>query len=135
VGRGVQQRLVFMLAVQLDQAGGQLLQGAGGGQSSVDERPAAPLSGDLAPHEQLFPAAVENRLDRSQFLSSAHEVTRGPSAEQQPDSLDENRLPRPGLAGEHVEAAIELDLDRVDHRKVADAQEAEHRRERTPIVT
>ena len=48
------------------------------------------------------------------------------AAEQQPDGLDEDRFARSGLAGQDVEARLELDLDGLDHREVADAEKAEH---------
>ena len=43
---------------------------------AVDEGAAAALRGDLAPHQQLFPAAVENRLDGGRVLAGAHQVAR-----------------------------------------------------------
>ena len=85
-----------------------------------------PCDGDLAPDQQLFPAALEDGLDGRGVLAGAHEVARRPSAEQKADRLHEDRLPRAGFAGQDVQAGVELDLDRVDHREVLDAQEAKH---------
>ena len=64
------------------------------------------------------PAALEDRLDRGGVLAGADEVAGGAPAEQQADGLDEDRLAGAGLAGQDVEARVELDLDRVDDREV-----------------
>ena len=127
---------MFMLAVKLDQPVGELFQCGRSRQHAVDERPAASLRGDLAAHEQLFPAAFEDRFNRRGVLAGAHEVARRAPAEEQPDRLDEDRLPRAGFARQDVQSGVEFDLDRVNHREVLNAQEAEHgKRARTPIVT
>ena len=135
----IEQGLVLVLSVQLDQAIRELLERAGGGERAVDEGAAAPLGGDLAPDEQLFPAVLEDRFDRRGVLAGAHQVARGASPEQQADGFDEDRLAGAGLAGQDVEAGVEFDLDRVNHRKVLNAQEAKHgeasEMARTPMVT
>ena len=51
-------------------------------------------------------------------------------AEQQADRVREDRLPRPGLAGDRVQARRELELCLLDEDEVRDAQRAEH----PPIV-
>ena len=102
--RRIEQRLVLVLAVELDEAAGQLLERAGGRERAVDERAAAPLRGDLAADEQLLAAALEDGLDGGGVLAGADEVARGAAAEQQSDGLDENRLAGAGLAGQDVEA-------------------------------
>ena len=134
--RLIEQRLMFVLPVQLDQLRREIFEGAGRSESSVDECPAAALRGELASDEQLFPAVIEDRLDRGHLFAGADEVARCASAEKEPDRLNENRLARTGLSGEHVEARVELDFDRIDDRQVSDAQEAKHwEMARTPIVT
>ena len=69
---------------------------------------------------------VSVRFDGCRVFSAADEVGRRTSAEQQPDSLDENRLARAGLAREDVEARFALNRDRVDDRQVGNIEEAEH---------
>ena len=59
-------------------------------------------------------------------LAGADQVGGGAGAEQQADGLDEDRLAGAGLAGQDVEARLELDLDGLDHRKVADAEKTQH---------
>ena len=51
VRRGVEQRLVLMLSVELDQPAGQVAQGHRGGQRAVDERPAPALDRYLASND------------------------------------------------------------------------------------
>ena len=77
---------------------------------------------------QLFPAALEDGLDRRGVLAGADEVAGRAAAEQQADRLDEDRLAGAGFARQDVEAGLEFDLDGVDDRQVADAQEAKHGR-------
>ena len=74
------------------------------------------------------------RLDGRLRLAGADQIGRRPGAEQQPDRLDEDRLARAGLARQDVEAGFELDVDGLDDRKVADAEEAQHVGG-TPIVS
>ena len=48
-------------------------------------------------------------------------------AEQQPDRLREDRLPRAGLAGDRVQPGRELELGLADEDEVLDAQATQHR--------
>ena len=51
--RGVEELLMFVLAVQFDEAVREVLEGRGRGERAVDERAAAALRRDLAPHDQI----------------------------------------------------------------------------------
>ena len=51
--RRVEQLLVFVLAVELDEAVGKILERRGRGERAVDEGAAAALRGDLATDDQL----------------------------------------------------------------------------------
>ena len=88
---------------------------------------------------RLRPCAVISRLTSSSSpplskMASMAAVsspvrTRSPDArppEQQADRFDEDRLARAGFAGQDVQAGVEFDLDRINHREVLNAQEAEH---------
>ena len=69
-------------------------------------------------------------------FAGPNELARRPAPEQQADRLDEDRLAGAGLAGQDVQAGIELQFDRIDDRKVFNPEKAEHReKERTPILT
>ncbi len=118
--RRIEQRLMLVLAVQLDQARGQILERAGGRERAVDERAAAALRGDLAPDEQFVAVRLSKIASTvGDLFAGPDEVAGGAAAEQQADGLDEDRLAGAGLAGQDVEARLELDLDRVDDREVA----------------
>src|SRR5262249_39560566 len=129
------ERLVLVLAVELNETGRQILKGAGGGQRPIDKRAAPSLRRDLPADQQLFPAVFEDGLDRRGLFTRSDQIAGGATAKEQSDRLDEYRLPRAGLAGQDVEAGVELHLDRVDDREMLNAQEAEHGKSaRTPIV-
>ena len=96
------------------------------------EEGAAPaaLDRDVAADHQLGAVGVlEDGLDRRLLLARPHEIGRRPAADEQPDGADEDRLARAGLAGEHVQARLELDLQTIDDGQIADGDEAEHRPE------
>ena len=74
---GIEQRLVFVLAVQVDELAPEFPQRRRRGERVVDERAAAALRRDLPSHDHL--AAVrplEDRLNRRGLLAGAHEVAR-----------------------------------------------------------
>ena len=125
---GIEQGLVLVLAVKVDEAGGQVAQRGGRREGAVDERAAAALRGDLAADEQFVARrlVLEDRLERGAVLARPDEVGRGAAAEEQADRLDEDRLAGAGFAGQDVEARAELDLDRFDDGQVSDGEEPEH---------
>ena len=49
-----------------------------------------------------------------------------PIAEQQRQRVEQDRLARAGLAGQHGEAALELDVERIDDDEIADRECAQH---------
>jgi len=124
VRRRVEQRLMFALAVNLDEVRGQVLQGTSRRQLAVDERAAAALRGNLSPDNdfgEFVAAAFENRFDGGCGLIRSDEVPGRAAAKQQADRFNQNRLAGAGFAGQDVEAGAEFDLDRVDDREVGDA--------------
>ncbi len=138
----IEQRLVLVLTVQFDEARREILQRTGRRERAVDERAAASLRRDLAADQQFFAAALEDGLDRRRVFAGTDQVARRAPTEQKSDGFDQDRLARPGFAREHVQARIELDLDRVDDREMFDAKEPQHAKiakpresERTPILT
>ena len=123
---GIEQRLMLVLTVQLDKASRQVPKRSSGGKRTVDEGSAASLAGDLPADDDLAATVLKNRFDGGVGLAGSNEVGRGAPAEQKPHGFHDDRLARSGLAGENVEARLELDLDGLNHREVADAQKAEH---------
>ena len=79
--------------------------------------------------------AFEDGLDGGGVLAGAHEVGAGAAADEQVDGFDEDGLAGAGFAGEDVQAGLEFDLEPVDDRQMAHAQEAKHVETGTPIVS
>ena len=127
----IEQHLVLVLAMEIDQVGGQLTQRRGRDQGAVEEGAAATaLNRHVAPDHQFRTTGVfEDGLYRGLLLPRPHEIRRRPAADEQSDGADEDRLARAGLAGEHVQARLELDFQAVDHGQIADGDESEHRPE------
>src|SRR5438034_416395 len=88
------------------------------GRDAGTDEPLAHLSGDV--HEE--------GLDRRLLGPGAHQVRVRPSAERHVERLEEDRLPRAGLAGDDVEPGLEHQLELLNERQVADAERAQHAR-------
>ena len=107
---GIEQLLMFVLAVQLDESIRQVLQRAGGGQRAGDERAAPTLRRDLAPDDDLLRRrSFEDRLDRGELFAGADQILRRASAQEQADGLDEDRLAGAGFARQDVERLFKFD--------------------------
>ena len=65
---------------------------------------------------------IEDRLDRGGVFAGADQVSRGAAADQQADRADQDGLAGAGLAGEDVEARLELELEAIDDGQIADAK-------------
>ena len=60
------------------------------------------------------------------LCTAANELGPTLTAEQQLEGADQDALARAGLAGEHVEARPELQLERIDDRKILNLQAIQH---------
>ena len=69
---------------------------------------------------------LEDRLNRGRILAGPHEVGRRTAPGQEADRLDDDRFACSGLAGQDVQAGLELDVEGVDDGQAADAEEPEH---------
>ena len=129
--RRIEQHLVLVLAMEIHQVRGQLAQRRRRHQGAVEEGAApAALDRDVAADHQLGAGGVlEDGFDRRLLLPRPHEIRRRPAPDEQPDGAHEDRLARAGLAGEHVQARLELDLETIDDGQIADGDESEHRPE------
>ena len=124
LGLGDGQCPVLVLAVQLDQPGGRLGQCAEGHHAAVDPGLRPALAGDGAGQEDLVVSVdvAEASLDQCLLGAGPHDRRVGPAAEQQAEGADQQRLARPGLAGQRGHAGPEADGDLVDHPEVADVE-------------
>ena len=134
--RRIEQRLVLVLSVQIDERRAELAQRRGRRERVVDERAAAALRRDLAAHDDLAPVGpLEDGLHGRGVLAGADEVGARASADEQVDGLDEDGLAGAGFSREDVQARLELDLEPIDDREMAHAEEAKHVETGTPIVS
>src|SRR5215203_1679310 len=117
-----------MLTMDLNKTLSKLSQLCRRRQVAVHERSATTGARNFATDENLVAVAVvlEDRFNRGLRFAGTNQVGGSPCAKQQADRLDDDGLPCAGLAGQHVEAGLELDLDGLNHRKVADAKQAQH---------
>ena len=138
--RWLEEPLLLVLAVDLRETSAKPSQPADGHRPVVGPHERAPVGPDLAPHdERPVPRghhlghrivvrgsrSVEDRLHASGIGPGADLVGRGAGAERERERVDDQRLARPGLAGQHREAGSERQADRLDHGEVLDGQLAE----------
>ena len=71
-------------------------------------------------------AYVEERFHLRLLGARPDLLGAGAAAEHERERADDNRFAGTGLAGQHVEAGIELDLQLVDEDEVLDAQRNQH---------
>ena len=141
---GPQQRLVLVLAVQVDRVRRDLAEHVERRRRVVDERAAAG-GGDLAADDEhavlagvdavlleergqaAFVGVVELPFDDRLLRARPQRLGRGAVAEEQAERTEQDRFARARLPRDDVEPAVELDLELVDERVVADVKRAEHR--------
>ena len=141
----IDQTAIVMLAVQLDQSGSQFAQQRGADRLIVDERLARPIGLQRPAQDQRLArldldvglrqhlahslrqfAELERRGDARPLLARAQQPAFGTIAEHQPECVEQDRLARPGLAGEHAEPARKGQVERVDQHDVADGEPGQH---------
>ena len=87
-----------------------------------------PATGHDAREHDLVVAVDEATLDPRFVGAVAHERRIGPAAAQQVERVDDERLARAGLAGDHGHARAERQQQVGDDPEVLDAQLDQHRR-------
>ncbi len=121
-----EQRLVLVLAVQVDERPDALGQRAHRRHLAVERAPAAAVGADPALRDELFAAGEEAAFDRRLRRSGANGAGVRALAEKQLERADQRRLPRARLAGERGHAGPELEPGLLDQREVADVEFFEH---------
>ena len=139
---GAQQRLVFVLAMDVGEAFAEVPQVLLGHRGTVDECARTPGPHQHPAHQALGVVQVVGREPRAHrglavhaelgghlgALAAGADLARlGAVAEHQPEGVDQHRLAGPGLAGQHGEAGAELEFHPFDQGEVADLQEGQHR--------
>jgi hypothetical protein len=122
----VEQRLVGVLAVEVDQSAPRVGQRPDGGQAAVDVGPAAAAGGHHPAEHDLVVAHLEPALDHGFVSGGPHEHGIGPAPHQEVDGLDQEGLACAGLTREGGHPRPEHQLEPVDHPEVLDRQFSQH---------
>ena len=142
VGRGVDQRALVVLAVNLDQRGAEFLHHLHADRLIVDEGARAPvgelhaaqdeivLGRDVIGLEQRARRMLGRDLEHGGHLALlgalAHQRLVAAPAERQGKGIEQDRLAGAGLAGEHGKPFGEIDVEPVDQDDVADGKSRKH---------
>ena len=142
MGRGVDQRAVVVLAVDLDQRRAERPQRLHAHRLVVDEGAGAAVGELHAPQDQLVVGLdavvgdqrahrmVARQLERRRHLpllrAMAHQRGVAARAERQREGIQQDRLAGAGLAGEHGKALGEIDVEPIDQDDVADREPGKH---------
>jgi hypothetical protein len=140
-----EQPAIIVLAVDLDQMRAEFAQQRGRGGGAVDEGTAAAIRLDDAAHDQrlarLDVEAVvgEQRRDRSVRMRGVegggddrlrgalpHQPGIAARAQRQPERIEQDRLARTGLAGQHAETFVEIEVERLDQHHVTNGKRGQH---------
>ena len=122
------QRLVRVLAVDVDERAAQLGQRRDGGEAPVEIGPRTAVAWHDPAHDDLVVGREHEATFDDRFgAAGAHHRAVGTPAEQQPDGLDDHGLARARLAGDRGEAGPEHERELGDDAEVGDGQFGEHR--------
>ena len=142
---GVEQAAIVMLAVDFDQPRAGLAQRARGHRHAAGEGAAAAVGLERAAQEQrlarlgldallgeqhdavMVVADLERGRDHRLRLPGADQGAVGARAKRQPERVEQDRLARPGLAGEHAKPGFEIEVERLDQDDIADGKLPKHR--------
>ena len=75
----------------------------------------------------MIGADLEQRRDDRLRLPGADQRGVGARAQRQPERVEQDRLARPGLAGEHAKPGFEIEVERLDEDDIADGKLPQHR--------
>src|SRR5215211_9507432 len=140
---GVEERLRLVLTVQVDEQAADVREHASGDGRTVHPSPRAAAGVHLSPEHHgvvldVDTALVEHRcrgrmandvehaLHHRAIGARANQVATSALAEEQTKCPDDDGLSGTGLAGEHVEARLERQRQRLDDRKILDPKLGEH---------
>ena len=136
----VHDRLVFVLAVNIQQQIAQFRDHDARGGMAVDEQAVAPAAADFAPNQHIRVAAFgvekaifggfclrviqrgdgENRFNDGALRAGADKFRRRPPAKRNHQRVHHNRFPRAGFAGDDVQSAGKLNVQFINNRKIFD---------------
>ena len=143
----VEQAAIVVLAVDLDRERADVAKQPGGHRRAADESAAAAVALQRAADDQRLAGldcdpllAEQRRWPDDRTASSISADTAAPSspertsagvgarAEREAERVEQDRLARAGLAGEHAEPRLELQLEPLDEHDVMDGELPQHAR-------
>ena len=144
VGRGIDQRALVMLAVDLDQRRADRFKGLHADRLIVDEGAGAAI-GQLHPAQDHLTGIVEpvvaedggrrmalrnieHRGDLALLHAVAHQTRIAAAAERQRKGIEQDGFAGAGFAGQHREATGKFDIEPLDQDDVADRKTRQHAR-------
>jgi len=143
--------LLLELALDLDQGLADAAQQGDADGLVVDEGAAAAVGAELAAQDDVAVVGqtlfVEQRAhgmigvngelgaDACLLGARAEQLGIGAAAEGEAERIQQDRLAGAGLAGQHGEAGIDLEIQAVDEDDVADRQVQQHRRSAPGVTT
>ena len=138
----VQEPAIVLLAVQFHKRRGECAQHLATGATVIDEGGLAPVTGIHAAQNEFGPAGqpglgqqcvrgmafgqVENGGDLALLRAIAHQFRPPAPAQHETQRVEQDRLARAGLAGEHVQTIAELEIEMRDDEHVADFKVTQH---------
>ena len=136
----VEQTTLVMLAVDLDQGFTQLAQHRGGYCLIVDIGPAPAIGADLTAEDQavfdiqiLLPQKLPHRMiirriegghDGASIRALAYQSRATPPAQGQAEGIQQNGLAGTGLAGQHTQACLQIEIQTIDQHDIGNGQGA-----------
>ena len=149
---GRQQTLGIVLPVQFQQLCGQLPQHAQRARRAVEHHAAGRLARQLAPNDDLHlldvrhsslsqprggrrtPVDLEQSFDARRRLAGADQRPVAAIARDEPERIDEDRLPRTRFSREQIEAGTEVDGEILDDHQLPNPQGSQQRHSPGPSV-
>src|SRR3972149_6953773 len=141
MGLRVQQRLIFVLTVDVDQAASHLAKKPQRTETAIQVDAVFPRAADDSLNHHLVLSAISSlsqfiperlrrlrkqRLNARLFLPMPNDLRRDPSAGDKAEGVEHNGFSGAGLAGQHIEARAEVQRRFIDHRETLDPELAQH---------
>ena len=151
MGGRINQRAGVVLAVDLDERRAEALQGLHAHRLIVDEGAGAAVGELRAPQDQLtvrgdvmrrqqrpcrvLAGQLERRRHLTLLRALAHQARIAARAEREREGIEQDRLAGAGLAGQHREPGVEVDIEPIDQHDVADREAGQHGRSNDPNLS
>ncbi len=116
----VEQELLIVLAVDLDERAGDLGQAGDADRLVIDPGRRSAGEADLAGADEWAVGPLDPGGDPGGLCAVANHAAVGPGTEGQAEGVDQEALAGPGLAGDHVQALAEGEIELVDQGQVLD---------------